>query len=191
MLVVYIRYSRSSMTMCQQKRPVMVNNFFYVAMTVSLIVYMGCWWSSSGTPDPRGLTMSVFYMIVISVPKFARIGKAVWLIWINNARVSSLQRFQRIELLKQHFWNRFSNEYILWLQNRTKWRASKGTLEEGTMVIVKDKTIPPLMWLLGRVVRIFPGSDGIVRVADIKTRKGIIRRAFNNICPLPIKSVED
>ncbi|KAI5640069.1 IQ and AAA domain-containing protein 1-like [Phthorimaea operculella] len=70
MLVVYIRYFRSSMTMCQQKRPVMVNNFFYEAMTVSLIVYMGCW---SGTPDPRGLTMSVFYMIVISVPKFARI----------------------------------------------------------------------------------------------------------------------
>ncbi|KAJ2951417.1 hypothetical protein O0L34_g13561 [Tuta absoluta] len=110
---------------------------------------------------------------------------------INNARVTSLQRFQRIELLKQHFWNRFSNEYILWLQNRTKWRASKGTLEEGTMVIVKDQTIPPLMWLLGRVVRVFPGNDGIVRVADIKTRKGIIRRAFNNICPLPIKSVED
>ncbi|KAI5642843.1 hypothetical protein NE865_05141 [Phthorimaea operculella] len=38
MLVMFIRYSRSSMTMCQQKRPVMVNNFFYEAMTVSFIV---------------------------------------------------------------------------------------------------------------------------------------------------------
>ncbi|KAI5646907.1 trypsin domain-containing protein [Phthorimaea operculella] len=55
MLVVYIRYLRSSMTICQQLRPVMVNNFFYEDMTVSLIVLMGCWWSSS---DPRGLTKS-------------------------------------------------------------------------------------------------------------------------------------
>ncbi|KAI5640835.1 hsp70 protein domain-containing protein [Phthorimaea operculella] len=33
--------------MCKQKRPVMVNNFFYEAMALSLIVKMGCWWSSS------------------------------------------------------------------------------------------------------------------------------------------------
>ncbi|KAI5644930.1 AIG2-like family domain-containing protein [Phthorimaea operculella] len=38
MLVVFIGYSRSSMTMCQPKRPVMVNHFFYEAMTVSPIV---------------------------------------------------------------------------------------------------------------------------------------------------------
>ncbi|XP_069355819.1 uncharacterized protein [Maniola hyperantus] len=33
-------------------------------------------------------------------------------------------------------------------------------------------------------------GDGVARVADIKTKKGIIRRAFNNICPLPT-SLED
>ncbi|KAI5634703.1 hypothetical protein NE865_12558 [Phthorimaea operculella] len=41
------------MTMCQQKRHVMANNFNFEAITVSLIVLMGCWWSTSGTPDPR------------------------------------------------------------------------------------------------------------------------------------------
>ncbi|KAI5636449.1 trypsin domain-containing protein [Phthorimaea operculella] len=41
------------MTMCQQRRPVMANNFNFEAITVSLIVLMGCWWSTSGTPDPR------------------------------------------------------------------------------------------------------------------------------------------
>ncbi|XP_049886544.1 uncharacterized protein LOC126381028 isoform X2 [Pectinophora gossypiella] len=70
---------------------------------------------------------------------------------------------------------------------RTKWRHSTGQLEQGALVIVKEKNLPPLMWLLGRVVHVVPGRDGIARVADIKTKKGIIRRAYNMLCPLPIK----
>ncbi|XP_075990377.1 uncharacterized protein LOC142986031 [Anticarsia gemmatalis] len=104
---------------------------------------------------------------------------------------SDLQRFRRIEYLKQHFWVRFSHEYVVWLQERTKWRRSSGELKEGTLVVIKDKSSPPLMWLLGRIIHVLPGRDGVARVADIRTRKGVIRRAFNTICALPISSVED
>ncbi|XP_061726239.1 uncharacterized protein LOC133531837 [Cydia pomonella] len=110
---------------------------------------------------------------------------------VSSQNISSLQRFQRIEVLKQHFWNRFSSEYIFSLQQRTKWRSSRGRLEVGTMVVVKENNQPPLMWLMGRIVNVLPGKDGVARVADIKTKKGIIRRAFNTICPLPIYSLED
>ncbi|XP_075990222.1 uncharacterized protein LOC142985868 [Anticarsia gemmatalis] len=109
---------------------------------------------------------------------------------IQSINVSSLQRFRRIEYLKQHFWVRFSHEYVVWLQERTKWRRSSGELKEGTLVVIKDKSSPPLMWLLGRIIRVLPGRDGVARVADIRTRKGVIRRAFNTICALPISSVE-
>ncbi|XP_063374877.1 uncharacterized protein LOC134662546 isoform X3 [Cydia amplana] len=86
---------------------------------------------------------------------------------------------------------RFSTEYISGLQQRTKWQSSRGKLDVGTMVVIKDKNLPPLMWLLGRIVQVLPGRDGIARVADIKTKKGVIRRAFNTICPLPIQDLED
>ncbi|XP_063897664.1 uncharacterized protein LOC135116578 isoform X2 [Helicoverpa armigera] len=109
---------------------------------------------------------------------------------IENTNISNLQRFRRVECLKQHFWNRFSQEYIVWLQQRTKWHRSSGELKEGTLVVIKDKSLPPLLWLLGRITRVLPGRDGIARVADIHTRKGVIRRAFNTICPLPV-AVED
>ncbi|XP_069361895.1 uncharacterized protein [Maniola hyperantus] len=109
---------------------------------------------------------------------------------ISCSRISSLARFHRIELLKQHFWGRFSNEYITLLQQKTKWLQSQRHLKEGDLVVIKEKTSPPLMWLLGRIVHVLPGGDGVARVADIKTKKGIIRRAFNNICPLPT-SLED
>ncbi|XP_050671778.1 uncharacterized protein LOC126970094 [Leptidea sinapis] len=45
--------------------------------------------------------------------------------------------------------------------------------------------LPPLLWLLGRVTNVHPGSDGRSRVADITTRKGVITRAYNMLCPLP------
>ncbi|KAH9636357.1 hypothetical protein HF086_002591 [Spodoptera exigua] len=98
---------------------------------------------------------------------------------------------KRIDLLKQHFWTRFSHEYVVWLQERTKWCRSSGELKEGTMVVVKDNNLHPLMWLLGRIKRVLPGRDGVARVADILTKKGVIRRAFNTICPLPVTTVED
>ncbi|XP_050684782.1 uncharacterized protein LOC126979511 isoform X7 [Leptidea sinapis] len=107
---------------------------------------------------------------------------------VTRASVSSLQRFQRIEYLKQHFWNRFSNEYVLWLQEKSKWhRSTREELKEGALVVIKDMTSPPLMWLMGRVIRVLPGSDGVARVADIRTRKGVLRRAFKTICPLPLQ----
>ena len=36
-------------------------------------------------------------------------------------------------------------------------------------------------------MKVFPGSDGGFRVAELKTKKGIITRAFNIICPLPLR----
>ncbi|CAK1598128.1 unnamed protein product [Parnassius mnemosyne] len=53
--------------------------------------------------------------------------------------------------------------------------------------LIRDKTTPPLLWSLGRVMTTYPGVDGVTRVAELKTKRGIIRRAVNCICPLPIE----
>ncbi|CAH2242890.1 jg14460 [Pararge aegeria aegeria] len=83
---------------------------------------------------------------------------------------------------------RFISRHGKPISQRSKWRSSSSSLQLGSMVLVKEKNQPPLLWQLGRVVKLHPGKDGVNRVADIKTRKGIIQRAFNNICPLPISS---
>ncbi|XP_028171685.1 uncharacterized protein LOC114360986 isoform X7 [Ostrinia furnacalis] len=110
---------------------------------------------------------------------------------VGETNITRLQRFQRVELLKQHFWKRYANEYVSLLQQKTKWKSSSGKLRSGAMVIIKDKAAPPMMWQLGRIVRLIPGNDGIARVADVQTSKGIIRRAYNNICLLPVDAVEE
>lgn len=105
---------------------------------------------------------------------------------LTDIDATRLDHYKRVEQIKQHFWNRFSLEYINLLQQRTKWSTSSGDLKEGALVIIKDKALPPLMWSLGRITQVFPGRDGVTRVAEIKTKRGTVRRAFNNICPLPL-----
>jgi hypothetical protein len=97
---------------------------------------------------------------------------------------SRLTRYQRIEQLRQHFWTRWCKEYVAELQQRVKWRTNDGQLQAGTLVLLKEDNIPPLKWKLGRIVAVFPGRDGINRVADINTLNGIVRRSFSKICPL-------
>ncbi|CAK1585165.1 unnamed protein product [Parnassius mnemosyne] len=105
---------------------------------------------------------------------------------LQSANANSLDRFQRIEQFKQHFWRRWSHEYIAELQLRTKWRTkSKESLQIDDLVLLKEENAPPLYWRLGRVRKLFPGSDGLTRVADIDTARGIVRRALNRIVLLP------
>jgi hypothetical protein len=39
----------------------------------------------------------------------------------------------------------------------------------------------PLKWPLARVISVFPGEDGLVRVVTIKTGKGTYKRPANKI----------
>ncbi|GBP00444.1 hypothetical protein EVAR_987_1 [Eumeta japonica] len=87
--------------------------------------------------------------------------------------IGCLQRYERMQHIKQHFCNRFSTQYITLLQQRHKWKKSSDYLQVGTLVVIKDKALPP-GWLLGRIINVHPGKDGVIRVADIKTKKGVI-----------------
>lgn len=103
----------------------------------------------------------------------------------EDCAYNNLTRFERIQQLREHFWIRWSKEYVSELQQRTKWRNSNDPLKLNSLVVLKEDHLPPLKWRLGRIVAVHPGSDGISRVADIRTSSGIVRRAFSRICPLP------
>ncbi|XP_049872257.1 uncharacterized protein LOC126376657 [Pectinophora gossypiella] len=100
------------------------------------------------------------------------------LIDINPRR---LNRYEVLEQMRQHFWKRWQSEYVTELQHRCKWKTRCRDLKEGELVIIKDDNVPPLLWRLGRVQKLYPGADGVPRVADIKTSRGVIRRALNRI----------
>ena len=51
--------------------------------------------------------------------------------------------------------------------------------------MMRENNLPPMIWRLGRVVKVISGQDGVIRVAEVQTAGGIFRRAVRNLCPLP------
>ncbi|XP_070529644.1 uncharacterized protein [Cardiocondyla obscurior] len=99
-----------------------------------------------------------------------------------------LLRWQRVEQMRQHFWQRWKDEYLHTLIQRTKWRASRGTpIAVGQMVVVQQAGLGPLQWLLGRIKEVHPGADGVVRTATIRTKKGEITRPTTRLAVLPLE----
>lgn len=109
---------------------------------------------------------------------------------ITEIQANRLTRYQRVEQLRQHFWKRWSLEYVTELQVRTKWKVHQSDIKLDSLVLIKDDHQPPLQWRMGRIIRVFPGNDGIRRVAEIRTATGTIQRAFSKICPLPITPLD-
>lgn len=107
---------------------------------------------------------------------------------LSDVTSNRLSKWERVEKIRQHFWSRWQREYLLRFQQRTKWKQSGGAQPfEGQMVIIRDDQLPPLRWLMGRIVAVHPGKDGVVRVATVRTQTGEIKRAIAKLCALPIE----
>ncbi|XP_045447531.1 uncharacterized protein LOC123655821 [Melitaea cinxia] len=104
---------------------------------------------------------------------------------------SCLTRYERVEQMREHFWKRWSKEFVSELQLRTKWKHNAGDISIDTLVLIKEDNLPPLKWRLGRILRTYPGKDGVACVTDIRTSTGIVQRAFSKICPLPLQPVDE
>lgn len=97
-----------------------------------------------------------------------------------------LTRYELLDQMVQTFWKRWSSEYLSTLQTRAKWDKQVPSISVGTLVLVKqDAYTSPLQWPLGIVTKIYPGTDGVVRVADVKTQHGFLKRPVVKLCPLP------
>lgn len=90
----------------------------------------------------------------------------------------------------QDFWKRWRREYLCLLQSRTKRWKPAIKVEVGKLVVIRDENLPPMKWRMGRIVQLHPGEDGIVRVVTLKTSTGLMKRAVEKLCFLPV-AVED
>ena len=96
-----------------------------------------------------------------------------------------IKRWERLKALQHIFAKRWKNEYITELQRRYKWKKERDNLKPNDIVIIKDDMLPPTEWRLGRVINVVYGSDNKVRVADVLTQHGTLRRSVVKLCLLP------
>ncbi|CAL1273839.1 unnamed protein product [Larinioides sclopetarius] len=60
------------------------------------------------------------------------------------------------------------NELFLENMDSSESLTPQPNLQKGQLVLLKDGN-KPLQWNLGRIERVIPGEDGLIRVADTST----------------------
>lgn len=101
---------------------------------------------------------------------------------INENRLS---RWQRVQQLNQSFWKIWHTEYLQNLQKRYKWNKHSQNVKIDDIVLIQEDNLPPTNWLMGRIIKLHPGKDGIVRIVTLKTQNGETQRTINKISPFP------
>ncbi|XP_075158073.1 uncharacterized protein LOC142231346 [Haematobia irritans] len=103
----------------------------------------------------------------------------------DNDPESVVNRWQRVKVLHQNFCQRWKMEYLKELHKRNKWKNPTDNIRIDSIVVIRDENLPPNEWRLGRVIKLHPGKDNRVRVADIYTQKGVITRPVVKLVLLP------
>lgn len=103
---------------------------------------------------------------------------------VADNRATLINRWQHLQLLQQHFWQRWNREYLTLLQQRHKWHDGTTKLRVGDVVLVKDERLTPRNWAMGRITDLHPGADGKVRVATLRVSTGEVKRPVSKLCLL-------
>ena len=93
-------------------------------------------------------------------------------------------KWKRCQAVIQHFWNRWHREYLQTLQSRTKWTKTQPNLQVGDIVILKEDKLFTCHWPLAKIIETYPGTDGLVRVALVKTSTSTYKRPVTKLALL-------
>lgn len=103
-----------------------------------------------------------------------------------DLEIALCENYIEMQQKLHQFWKRWSSEWLTHLQVRPKWHKVQPNLQVNDIVMIKDDRLKPCEWFIGRIVDIHPGMEGLVRVATIRTSKGLYKRSVSKLCRLPI-----
>ena len=89
-----------------------------------------------------------------------------------------------VHWLADEFWRRWLKSYLPQLQQRQKWLKPHRNLAPGDLVLVCDEQCRRGQWPKAIVEEVYPGDDGYVRVAKVKTASSAFKRDVRKLCLL-------
>lgn len=118
--------------------------------------------------DPEALTPNHFLLGSSSnLPRFHS---------FEDTDLLSRKQWRVSQRLTDMFWVRWMKEVLPMLVPRSKWTNEGTQFKIGDLVVVVDPQSPRNVWPKGIVLKTYPGADGRVRVLDIKTKSGVMKR---------------
>ncbi|GFT65107.1 bel12-ag transposon polyprotein, partial [Nephila pilipes] len=91
-------------------------------------------------------------------------------------------RWSYIQKVRENLKQRFKREYLGFLLSSVTKREDKINVGDIVLIGTDDKKR-----LLGRVLELFPGKDGIIRLVKLRTEKGNVLRPIQRLYPLELK----
>lgn len=98
---------------------------------------------------------------------------------------SSLSRWQHLQKMRDHFWERWSREYLHSLAARPKWLKPDAAPQVGALCLIRSEITPPSKWPLARITKLHPGDDNVTRVVTVRTSTSEFVRPLTKIVLLP------
>ena len=95
-----------------------------------------------------------------------------------------MKKWLLCQSIVKHFWDRWIREYLTTLQARTKWKKPQPNLQPGDVVVLKEDKTFTCHWPLAKVLQTYPGKDGLVRVAQVKTSTSVFKRPITKLALL-------
>jgi hypothetical protein len=102
----------------------------------------------------------------------------------KSAKVTHWEGLQKIQ---QKFWQLWYHDYLRQMQTRPAGFREEVKFKLGDLVLLRDENLPPMKWLLGRIVKMFPGKDKVVRNVRVKTQDGDKERNVRYLSLLPVE----
>ena len=104
----------------------------------------------------------------------------------QEERVNPRHLVRCTEKRVQEFWKCWIKYFAPNLLPRNKWYRPRENLQEGDLVLEMEPT-PRRTWKLGLVLLTYPGADGLVRKARVKTATSVYDRPIHKLCLIATK----
>ena len=103
---------------------------------------------------------------------------------VDEHEVDSRRKFRQVQAIANQFWTVWRREYLPQLTKRGNWRKHIENVQVGELVVLVDDEQKRGKWPLGRITKVLPSSDDVVRVVEVKTKDGIYTRPVTKLCKL-------
>ncbi|XP_071577026.1 uncharacterized protein [Temnothorax nylanderi] len=102
---------------------------------------------------------------------------------LDKIDINLSKRMRYCQSLRDELRKRFRSEYLGQLARRIT-KGSNAPIKVGDIVLVAQDNRKRLDWPLALIIKVFPGKDGIVRVAKVKTATGELVCPIQRLYPL-------
>ena len=103
---------------------------------------------------------------------------------LNPENVCLRKHWQIAQAFADAFWRRWLKEYLPTQISRPKWHTGCQPPDVGDFVLIIDYHAPRDTWKRGKIIALYPGDEGVIRVVKVRTDQGELVRPTHKLIPL-------